>query len=1573
MEGVFGKNAGPRGILSGPLPIFGSSDSHPLQSEPIFGNNTSVNSQQINPGKSDLAFEKNVPTAKRPDTQFPTKNSYLQTVPRQNLPPPSRPDIHSRLTYLGTNAEKVAIDPGFYDVSMSKLSEQTRSPAQIFPRSVSTSVTQTSYSHATAANRNRSPVSQHDLGSQSAFQAPAGDLSKEMRLPIHEFSRSDKPSRTEMRYQTDPGKSMSPTLEPDFIPGSQFQINSGRRPIAYTDSIFYGNSDEPPRRSQIPPPENLRPVDPSIMENSYQDIPTRNRKRLPGQNENLGSRSAYLAPKRSVANSDLPSDGAGESSKRIRSPVHEIPSVEPSRGNQLSKDNQSPCQINTGRKPVAYTDSIFDDTSVEPSRGNQFFKDNQFPPVVQPRRNVLPQTSHKKNVATQKSGKLSDLKALPSPLHAVDNSGTRSLPLLAEREEEAKKRRLARFGAELSQPVVELVETPVSNAESSKQQADIDFSEASAIVGLCPDMCPAPERGERERKGDLDKQERLDGDRNQTTKFLAVKKYTRTAERDPDLIRPLPVLMKTMDYLLELLNKPYGNDFLGLYNFLWDRMRAVRMDLRMQHIFNLEAISMLEQMIRLHIIAMHELCEYNKGQGFSEGFDAHLNIEQMNKALVELFQMYEDHRRKGISVPTEREFRGYYALLKLDKHPGYKVEPAELSLDLAKMSPEVRRSPEVAFARDVAKASRAGNYISFFRLAKKATYLQACLMHAHFLKLRTEALASLHSSFPSNQGMPLARLVDMLAMEGEDVESFVENYGLVLKSFNEMYIVKDGPFLRQEGDPLSKWSTLVGNKRSHTIKLDVCFTPGSSTTKEEVSDALKVAETKRVSPKKPDMAISDSPRPVKVLDQTQRVLLPVRGPQEVDKQAAFVPERPIDVQAVPLLPLPSPPVCTGSVPVMQAANAHRVVMPKLSAPVSLPPSSNSAVHVTSSVNASSDQKVSSIKKCEVEMVLAEKKSREKMELIKERLKLKPIIRKWRKRAKEMRLLREKKERKTALVREAMESLSVGPLLSPLVIEAPRKETELLNIDRAIRTRLRKQEKSWSLLKMSELVTPILAEQNPEARCLCWKLFLSLPAGPSDSLPTKWLLTKFNLKEAGSFVSIFKTWSGPHLSLSFVRADITGSAEKNSVAGASSILFLLSGDTALEAHKARLHNLFNQIPARSNLPLLIVIGDGFYGEEETAIIAKLGIADVDQTKLRGISVIFLNHDPQSESTSNGLFDDGTLRGGVRWLAEHSPLQSEVSLVNTRTILLSYLKPKLEVLGDAYEMGPDQCITAINESIDWLISAILGSASANPNFWPCPETDLLEKSSSEKNYAEMTLPRATWSDPQKIQAQIDALNGCKLPCFGFDLSWLSQGSNCADKKKVQDQRTGLEECLFNYLNLFAGSHQAMDEARNLVRRCTSLVLHNSCFYLAPKWTAIFRRLLNLRLLEIAKDASDVYIYEDVAFNAQWRDLLVTNELPFKNLDEMIESCFIVDADTAVPTIPAMSDVHTEVHEETRADEEYGVVHNVYAVPDNAGLPKKEKKQSMLLLRGKFAALLDQCTTVQDDIDKKLYIYF
>jgi len=215
-------------------------------------------------------------------------------------------------------------------------------------------------------------------------------------------------------------------------------------------------------------------------------------------------------------------------------------------------------------------------------------------------------TSHIPAKRTRSSPLCMTTKVVSTPMIYLDEAE-------AEREACAKAKRLARFGTELSQqqPVEVLHEDSKwhksPDTKHTKVSATTDYEgfmtidtenqePSTAIVGLCKDMCPESEREERERKGDLDQYERLDGEKNQTSISLAVKKYTRTAEREACLIRPMPILQKTMNYLLDLLNQPYNNNFLGMYNFLWDRMRAIRMDLRMQHIFDQHAIIMLEQM-----------------------------------------------------------------------------------------------------------------------------------------------------------------------------------------------------------------------------------------------------------------------------------------------------------------------------------------------------------------------------------------------------------------------------------------------------------------------------------------------------------------------------------------------------------------------------------------------------------------------------------------------------------------------------------------------------------------------------------------------------------------------------------------------------------------------------------------------------------------------------------------------------------------------------------------------------------------------------------------------------------------
>ncbi|XP_056866534.1 SAC3 family protein B isoform X2 [Raphanus sativus] len=746
-----------------------------------------------------------------------------------------------------------------------------------------------------------------------------------------------------------------------------------------------------------------------------------------------------------------------------------------------------------------------------------------------------------------------------------------------EGEEQARAKRLARFKGELdpvpARPVnTQLTKSPVTKTvkpldnkqtfnslESSRDAlngdalSDYESSEQpSLIVGLCPDMCPESERGERERKGDLDHYERVDGDRNQTSKSLAVKKYTRTAEREAILIRPMPILQNTMEYLLSLLDRPYNEKFLGMYNFLWDRMRAIRMDLRMQHIFNREAITLLEQMIRLHILAMHELCEYTKGEGFSEGFDAHLNIEQMNKTSVELFQMYDDHRKRGITVPTEKEFRGYYALLKLDKHPGYKVEPSELSLDLANMTPEIRQTSEVLFARNVARACRTGNFIAFFRLARKASYLQACLMHAHFSKLRTQALASLHSGLQNNQGIPVSDTSNWIGMEEEDIEALLEYHGFSIKVYEEPYMVKDGLFLHADTDYKTKCSKLVHMKKSRTIVEDV----SAPSTEEDVSapSPLSSLRTEANKGRQPHTTTHKQERPpaqspkkqvsVRLVDKEMTdsktslflekdkpvrtsVVSPVWPPivnpaVDQQKQNDLTPAGGFHSPLKSYSPFGSPgfPQAESSNLKKQPYDGHTSISPAEikfpfaghvqtnlvpgptlqpipwtapmeSFPVTTIPESPTSVESISALEESVPE-ATMTSTLEEGLHDTEQEHEDGNEDITNQYDEEVA------KAKLKLIIRlwkrwssrqsQLRERRQLAAAAALNSLSLG---TPIRFSKPDQSRPCgeLDIDQAMKRRFEEREKSWSRLNISDVIADILLERNPDSKCVCWKVIL----------------------------------------------------------------------------------------------------------------------------------------------------------------------------------------------------------------------------------------------------------------------------------------------------------------------------------------------------------------------------------------------------------------------------------------------------------------------------------------------------
>ncbi|KAM1301306.1 hypothetical protein ACFX2H_012359 [Malus domestica] len=1262
-----------------------------------------------------------------------------------------------------------------------------------------------------------------------------------------------------------------------------------------------------------------------------------------------------------------------------------------------------------------------------------------------------------------------------------------------EREMQAKAKRLARFKVELSktpqnnpdnvEPGVTANRHEQSNVERNKLAAykstelamdgndgnalpeDEGVESSGIIIGLCPDMCPESERAERERKGDLDIYERLDGDRNQTSMSLAVKKYNRTAERDANLIRPMPILQKTIDYLFNLLDQPYNDRFLRIYNFLWDRMRAIRMDLRMQHIFNQEAITMLEQMIRLHIIVMHELCEYSRGEGFAEGFDAHLNIEQMNKTSVELFQLYDDHRKKGINIPTEKEFRGYYALLKLDKHPGYMVEPAELSLDLAKMTPEIRQTSEVLFARDVARACRTGNFIAFFRLAREASYLQACLMHAHFSKLRTQALASIHAGLQNNQGLPIADAAKWLAMEEDEIESLSEYHGFVIKSFQEPYIVKEGPFLNGDEDYPTKCAKLVDMKKSRRIVEDVLAssqviplsskaTKKTQLTKSNKPEPKVISYVEKKSPVRRAPAIEVT-KPVHEVDEEMPNFEAFSPPKDARQKQQMI-QTPIFGQYSedsPKVAAVSPSLWGFSSFTPQPDKVGTIEKRNYDAPFSNSPETSMhsgmermplqiesktyvqerSVGIYSSGKEYPDIQIMVTDKLEDEEppeIHQKDENNDVMESSQQEeiaeAKLKLILRLWTRRARKLRELREKKQ---LAANAALNSLSLGPPIQ-LKTDQPSTSGEF-DIDLVLRERYKNHGQSWSRLNVSDVIADILGTRNPDARCLCWKTVLCSQMNnlEGDDLGQRshvlgaapWLLSKLMLSAndvdnddedlvvSSPGVSVWKKWvrgqSGSDLNcyLSVVK-DASFDNLCQSVSGASAVLFLTSDSIPWNLQKVRLHNLLMSIPYGSCLPLLILSGSYKNNVNDSTIVDNLGLHDLDKSRISSFLVVPLV-ESQQMGRLDGFFSDSRLREGLRWLASESPLQPILHHVKTRELVLTHLNSSLEPLGRMkdYEAGPDNCILAFNEALDWSQKEIAAAVKSNPSSWPCPEIALLEEFSDEYRVVKWCLPSVGWSSAEKVEPLMSALGDCRLPAFPDHISWLPQCCNAG--KEIENLRGELENGLIEYLmnsSKMMGLALAIKEAPVMLQRSCRLERHDSCCYIVPNWVMIFRRIFNWRLMGLANGVFlSAYVLESPHLNAVFENLgklgledtgpspCYLNQL---SLDEILEvgraplsshrGQPLVESGVAVPETSPNGEIHETPNRTDWMEDERSLAHDGQAeienVPHENG--RLENAGREMVVTGevgkgaeKLSRLLEQCNMLQNVIDEKLSIFF
>lgn len=578
----------------------------------------------------------------------------------------------------------------------------------------------------------------------------------------------------------------------------------------------------------------------------------------------------------------------------------------------------------------------------------------------------------------------------------------------------------------------------------------------------------------------------------------------------------------------------------------------------------------------------------------------------------------------------------------------------------------------------------------------------------------------------------------------------------------------------------------------------------------------------------------------------------------------------------------------------------------------------------------------------------------------------------------------------------------------------------------------RREKSQSRLNVSDVIAGTLGARNPTAKCICWKIILCSQRENPDGnnlqeldqvaqfTAVPWLLSKLMPAEkdddddliiSSPGLSIWKKWipsqsSGDLTCCLSVVKDAKLDNLNETVSGANALLFLVSQTISMEIQRFRLHNILRSLPSGSHLPLLIVTDSFEEDSDSSSIVAEqLGLHDIDKLQVSDFSIVFLADNQQWEEF-NGFFSDEKLRGGLQWLASHSPLQPAIDCVKTRELVLAHLSSSLEVLDEmgVYEVGPDQCISAYNEALKKAAGKVIAAAEQNPTSWPCPEIAFLEKTSYESELVNSYLPEIGWSSSEKIKLLISALREIELPTFEENISWLYKGSKLG--KDIENHKVQLENCLIRYLtesSKMMGLSLATNEASVMTQKSARLELHNSTYYIVPNWVMIFQRVFNWRLMSLSSGpVSTAYVLErhdaDVSTSGEDELGIIQGKISspcfliHPSLDEMVEvgcgalapnaSCvddeafqrtseMVVFQPTSGMVVPSGSKAVEATDARNVMEVEMGCNYMQHISNDSRNalvLPAEKEKEE-----DKLSKLLEQCNMLQDRIDKKLSIYF
>ena len=222
---------------------------------------------------------------------------------------------------------------------------------------------------------------------------------------------------------------------------------------------------------------------------------------------------------------------------------------------------------------------------------------------------------------------------------------------------------------------------------------------------------------------------------------------------------------------------------MSTHGFVRDRTRGIRQDFTLQNYRGVETIDCHEQIARYHILCIHQLAHDDR-------FVLQQEMEQLQKTMTTLNELYDDAKKDGIACPNEPEFRAYQILIYIHDTECQRAAQRWGFSDSDLGVQQALRLHQAAFRN----ASR------FFNLLRRreTTYLMGCIAEAHFHYIRGEHFRKMRVAY--NKDTTAVTLTDVERQLGfdhkSDLDRYLEHFGIetAVDGQGEDYIVPNRNF-----------------------------------------------------------------------------------------------------------------------------------------------------------------------------------------------------------------------------------------------------------------------------------------------------------------------------------------------------------------------------------------------------------------------------------------------------------------------------------------------------------------------------------------------------------------------------------------------------------------------------------------------------------------------------------------------------------------------------------------------------------------------------------------------------------